>query len=95
MEFDVVGVAIPKPSILGLFREKDRINSLGQANFDLAKYATLEGKSQVDTLPLENCIYDSEAFIEVHIKAKIVAMGTELPKRGRSSNKPLRKVSRD
>ena len=71
MEFDVGGVAIPKPSILSLYLDKDRETSLGEAQFDLAEYSNLEGKSKIDRLPLKNCSYDDNAFIEIHIRAQV------------------------
>ena len=57
MEFDVGGVAIPKPTEIGLYLEKDRslTGRIGIATFDLSAYAYLDGESLVDNLPLRDC----------------------------------------
>jgi hypothetical protein len=44
---------------------------IGEADFDLAKYAN-EERSQEDKLPLKNCTIDPKAFIEIYIKAKVL-----------------------
>ena len=59
-----------KQSILAVFT-KDRSRLLGEADFDLGKYAN-DSTAQMDRLQLRNCEFDSEAFIEIYIKAKTV-----------------------
>ena len=44
---------------------------IGEADFDLAKYAN-EERAQDDKLPLKNCTIDPKAFIEIYIKAKVL-----------------------
>jgi hypothetical protein len=44
---------------------------LGEADFDLAKYANDERATE-DKLPLKNCAMDPKAFIEIYIKAKVL-----------------------
>lgn len=44
---------------------------LGEADFDLAKYANDE-RAQDDKLPLKNCTLDPKAYIEIYIKAKVL-----------------------
>jgi N-terminal C2 in EEIG1 and EHBP1 proteins len=44
---------------------------LGEADFDLAKYANDE-RAQDDKLPLKNCSLDPNAYIEIYIKAKVL-----------------------
>ena len=50
---------------------KDMKTLLGEADFDLAKYANDERATE-DKLPLKNCEIDPKAFIEIHIKAKVL-----------------------
>ena len=72
MEFDAADVAIPKPSLLGLYYDGNREKAIGETAFDLSAYANLDGNSQTDYLPLKNCAFDSEAFIEINIRCKIL-----------------------
>lgn len=44
---------------------------LGDADFDLSKYANSEVPSE-DKLPLKNCSIDPKAYIEIFIKAKVI-----------------------
>ena len=57
-----------KKSILAVFT-KDRSRMLGEADFDLGKYANDPSKTK-DLLPLRNCETDAKAFIEIYIKTK-------------------------
>ena len=50
-----------KKSLLAVFTE-DRSKKLGEADFDLGKYAN-DPESQKDKLPLRNCESDPKAFI--------------------------------
>lgn len=59
-----------KKSILAVFT-KDRSKMLGEADFDLGKYANDPSKTK-DQLPLRNCESDPKAFIEIYIKAKML-----------------------
>ena len=59
-----------KQSILAVFT-KDRSRLLGEADFDLGKYAN-DSTAQMDRLILRNCQDDPEAFIEIYIKAKVI-----------------------
>ena len=43
---------------------------IGVADFDLSKYANDE-RPQEDKLPLRNCTLDPNAYVEIHIKAKV------------------------
>jgi hypothetical protein len=64
---------VRKKSDLHLWKE-DMSSMLGVAEFDLAKYANnteMQDKTQEDRLPLKNCLIDSNAFLEVVIKAKV------------------------
>lgn len=51
--------------------KKDLSMMLGEADFDLSKYANDE-RAQDDRLPLKNCQLDSNAYIEIYIKAKVL-----------------------
>lgn len=44
---------------------------LGEADFDLSKYAN-DDRPQEDKLPLKNCQIDPSAYIEIYIKAKVL-----------------------
>jgi hypothetical protein len=44
---------------------------LGEADFDLSKYAN-EERAMDDKLPLKNCNIDPNAYIEIYIKAKVL-----------------------
>jgi hypothetical protein len=57
-----------KKSILAVFT-KDKSKMLGEADFDLGKYANDPTKNK-DLLPLRNCETDTKAFIEIYIKTK-------------------------
>lgn len=50
---------------------KDLSLKLGEAEFDLSKYANDE-KPWEDKLPLKNCEMDENAYIEIFIKAKVL-----------------------
>ena len=50
---------------------KDMTRLLGEADFDLSKYANDE-RAIDDKLPLRNCAIDPKAFIEIFIKAKVL-----------------------
>ena len=67
------GMFAKKSSILAVFT-KDRRRMLGEADFDLGKYAneysTKKNMTHQDRLQLRNCEADPEAFIEILIKAK-------------------------
>ena len=63
-----------KQSVLAVFT-KDRSRLLGEADFDLGKYAN-ESVSQMDRLKLRNCESDPNAFIEIYIKAKTLESDT-------------------
>ena len=63
-----------KQSVLAVFT-KDRSRLLGEADFDLGKYAN-ETVSQQDRLKLRNCESDPNAFIEIYIKAKTLESDT-------------------
>ena len=79
-----------KQSILAVFT-KDRSRLLGEADFDLGKYAN-DSTAQMDRLTLRNCEVDPSAYIEIYIKAKTLDSGGETPtrsSRGASSNTPL------
>lgn len=54
---------------------KDQTKKLGDADFDLSKYANEEGNFE-DKLSLKNCDDDSDAYIEIHINSKVL---DELP----------------
>jgi N-terminal C2 in EEIG1 and EHBP1 proteins len=58
-----------KKSLLAVFTKDKRL--LGEADFDLGKYANDPSKSN-DQLPLRNCEADPKAFIEIYIKAKMI-----------------------
>jgi hypothetical protein len=45
MEFDAADVAIPKPSLLGLYYDSDRTKAIGETAFDLSQYVNLDGNS--------------------------------------------------
>lgn len=71
IDFDNVrGKFVKKQSILAVFT-KDRSRLLGEADFDLGKYAN-DQSAQMDRLMLRNCEPDKNAFIEIYIKAKLV-----------------------
>jgi vacuolar-type H+-ATPase subunit I/STV1 len=44
---------------------------LGEADFDLSKYAN-EERAMEDRLPVKNCSFDPNAYIEIYIKAKVL-----------------------
>ena len=50
---------------------KDLTKKLGEAEFDLSKYANDE-KAWEDKLPLKYCDIDSQGFIQIFIKAKVL-----------------------
>ena len=50
-----------KKSILAIYTE-DRRKKLGEADFDLGKYAN-DPETQKDKLPLRNCESDPKAYI--------------------------------
>ena len=50
---------------------KDLTKKLGEAEFDLSKYAN-EERAWEDKLPLKYCDLDSQAYIEIFIKAKVL-----------------------
>ena len=60
---------VKKRSDLQVWRS-DMSSMLGVADFDLAKYAS-EERQQEDKLPLRNCTLDPNAYVEIHIKAKV------------------------
>jgi len=62
---------------------------LGEADFDLGKYAD-DASAQKDRLLLRNCDADPEAFIEIYIKAKTLEETT--PTRNRN---PLSQSTRN
>ena len=62
-----------KKSILAVFT-KDRSKLLGEADFDLGKYAN-DPQATKDQLALRNCEFDPKAYIEIYIKAKSVDTG--------------------
>ena len=66
-----------KQSILAVFT-KDRSRLLGEADFDLGKYAN-DSTAQMDRLTLRNCEVDPEAYIEIYIKAKTLDSGGDTP----------------
>ena len=68
-----------KQSILAVFT-KDRSRLLGEADFDLGKYAN-DSTAQMDRLTLRNCEADPSAYIEIYIKAKTLDSGSETPTR--------------
>ena len=79
-----------KQSILAVFT-KDRSRLLGEADFDLGKYAN-DSTAQMDRLTLRNCEVDPSAYIEIYIKAKTLDSGGDTPtrgSRGASANNPL------
>ena len=78
-----------KQSVLAVFT-KDRSRLLGEADFDLGKYAN-ETVSQQDRLKLRNCESDPNAFIEIYIKAKTLESDT--PTR-RGGGNPLAQAHR-
>ena len=45
---------------------------LGEADFDLSKYANNPDQAFEDKLPLKGCALDPDACIEIYIKAKII-----------------------
>ena len=59
-----------KKSILAVYT-KDKQQMLGEADFDLGKYAN-NPQATKDKLPLRNCETDPKAYIEIYIKAKMV-----------------------
>lgn len=71
-----------KQSILAVFT-KDRSRMLGEADFDLGKYAN-DSTAQMDRLQLRNCDVDPNAYIEIYIKAKTLEQ-SETPNRGSRS----------
>ena len=78
-----LGKFAKKPSILAVFT-KDRSRLLGEADFDLGKYAN-ENTAKQDRLKLRNCDADEEAFIEIYIKAKTLEEQTTPNRGGRNS----------
>ena len=72
-----------KKSILAVYT-KDRTRKLGEADFDLGKYAN-DPENTRDQLPLRNCESDPKAFIQIQIKSKMLDSGESTPKRGSSS----------
>lgn len=72
-----------KQSILSVFTQ-DRSRLLGEADFDLGKYAN-DPKAQQDNLALRNCEADPNAFIEIYIKAKVIEQDVTPSKSGRNS----------
>jgi len=79
---NIRGKFAKKQSILAVFT-KDRSRLLGEADFDLGKYAN-DATAQKDRLMLRNCDKDPEAFIEIYIKAKTLEESTT-PQRNRNS----------
>ena len=67
---NIRGKFAKKQSILAVFT-KDRSRLLGEADFDLGKYAN-ESNAQKDQLLLRNCEADPCAYIEIYIKAKVI-----------------------
>ena len=67
---NIRGKFAKKQSILAVFT-KDRSRLLGEADFDLGKYAS-DQTAQMDRLHLRNCEVDPDAFIEIYIKAKTI-----------------------
>lgn len=51
---------------------------LGEADFDLSKYANDE-RAQDDRLPMKNCPTDPNAYIEIYIKAKVLDQTPQTP----------------
>ena len=66
-----------KKSILAVFT-KDRSKLLGEADFDLGKYAN-DPQATKDQLSLRNCEVDPKAYIEIYIKAKVVEPSGDSP----------------
>ncbi len=59
-----------KRSILAVFT-KDHSKMLGEADFDISKYAN-DPLKKTDQLPLRNCESDPKAYILINIKAKMM-----------------------
>ena len=80
-----------KKSILAIYTE-DRSKKLGEADFDLGKYAN-DPESTKDKLPLRNCETDPKAYIQILIKAKTLDSDAT-PKRGSTNlNESMRSVT--
>ena len=58
---------------------KDLQTCLGEADFDLAKYANDE-RAQEDRLPLKNCTIDPQAYIEIFIRARMLESTSSTPR---------------
>ena len=80
---NIRGKFAKKQSILAVFT-KDRSRLLGEADFDLGKYAN-DSTAQMDRLTLRNCEFDPNAFIEIYIKAKTLEENNSTPSRNRNS----------
>ena len=72
-----------KKSILAVYTE-DRSKKLGEADFDLGKYAN-DPESNKDKLPLRNCETDPKAYIQILIKAKTIDSDST-PRRNTQNN---------
>ena len=80
-----------KKSILAVFT-KDRSKLLGEADFDLGKYAN-DPSSTKDQLALRNCEADPNAYIEIYIKAKTVDSGDQPAGRSSAPLDPAQKYT--
>lgn len=81
-----------KQSILAVFT-KDRSRLLGEADFDLGKYAN-DSTAQMDRLQLRNCEADPNAYIEIYIKAKTLEQESTPTRGGRNASNSLNASSR-
>lgn len=62
-----------KKSVMSVFT-KDRSTLLGEADFDLAKYAN-DTTINRDRIPLGKCASDDNAFISVGLKVREIVDG--------------------
>lgn len=59
----------PKESVLEIWK-KDLSEMIGTAEFDMARYANYD-IAELDTLPVKDCKFDQNAFIEIKVQAKL------------------------
>lgn len=59
----------PKESVLEIWK-KDLSEMIGTAEFDMARYAN-DDKAEFDSLPVKDCKFDQNAFIEIKVQAKL------------------------
>jgi hypothetical protein len=72
--FHDTGLYTDKESTIGIYLASDRTTCLGEAKFNLAKYANY-GQPLTDKLRVKNCTYDKNAYVEVYVNARIYNKG--------------------